>query len=149
VLPAPFLGAAAFVLAFSGDGRLPVLVGGDGVQDAGVQREGVAEPGDPEGLQGPVGAGHQRERSAPAMEFLPAAHQGAQARRVQESGAAQVRDDVNDPAAGHIDDPVQELRGGVRIDVAFDPQHSPVATSSDGLQLKGVHAASAIGGWWS
>jgi hypothetical protein len=37
-------------------------VRGDGVRDAGMQREGVTEPGDPDGVQDAVRAGYQRER---------------------------------------------------------------------------------------
>src|SRR5437016_1675359 len=38
-------------------------VRGDGVHDAGMQREDVAEPGDPDGVQDAVRAGYQLERA--------------------------------------------------------------------------------------
>jgi hypothetical protein len=38
-----------------------VLVSGDGVQDVGVKREGVDEPGDLEELKDPAAAGHDHE----------------------------------------------------------------------------------------
>jgi hypothetical protein len=110
-----------------------------------VQREGVAEPRDPEGVQDPVGAGHQRERPSAGAELLAAADQRAEAGRVKETGAAQVRDDVNGPVAGQVAHPVAQLRGGVRVHVAFDPQHDAVAARGDGLQAKGLHAASVLG----
>jgi hypothetical protein len=122
-----------------------VLVGGDGLGDAGVQREGIAEPRDPEGVQDPIGVGHQRERPSAVAELLAAAHQGAQAGRVKEPGAAQVRDDVNGPGVGQVDHPVTELRGGVRVHIALDPQHDAATARGDGLQAKGLHAASVLG----
>jgi len=57
VVLAPFAG----VLALSFEGCLPVLVGGDGVRDAGVEGEGVAQPGDLKELQDPAAGGHERQ----------------------------------------------------------------------------------------
>jgi hypothetical protein len=51
VFPAPFLGAVAFAC----EGYLPALVIGDGVQDGGVDREGIGEPGDHQELKDPAG----------------------------------------------------------------------------------------------
>jgi hypothetical protein len=81
VCTAPFPGADAFTY----DGRLPVLVGGDGPRHAGVHREGVTEPGHPDDLQDRAGAGHQGERPAAGAKLVAAAHQRAQAGRVQET----------------------------------------------------------------
>ena len=50
-----------------------------------MQREGVAEPGDPQHLRDPAGAGHQLERPGAAAKLLAGGDQGAQARRVQEA----------------------------------------------------------------
>jgi hypothetical protein len=50
---APFPGADAFTY----DGRLPVLVGGDGLRHAEVHREGVTKPGHPDDLQDRAGDG--------------------------------------------------------------------------------------------
>src|SRR5439155_1690501 len=87
--------------------------------------EGVTKPGDPQGLQDPAGAGHQRQRSPAGAKPRAAAHQAAQAGRVQETGAAQVRDDVNGAVTGQVENPVADLRGGVRVDLAVYPP-SPV-----------------------
>jgi hypothetical protein len=122
-----------------------VLFGGDCIQDAGMQRKGFAEPGDAESLQDPRGIGHQRERSAADPEHLAAGHQGTQAGRVQESNPAQVRDDVNSSVIGKLDHPLAELRGGVGVDLAFEPQHGTVAARGDGLQVKRPHATSIAG----
>jgi hypothetical protein len=90
--------------------------------------------------------GHHRQRS-PAGAKLPAAgHQGAQAGRVEETGTAQVRDDVHGPVAGQAGHPVADPRRGVHVDVAVNPQHRAVAACGDGLQVKGVHAVS-LAGW--
>src|SRR5260370_12809391 len=141
VFAAPFPGAVAFAL----DVGLPVLVGSDGVQDAGVQREGVTEPGDPQGLQDPAGAGHQRQRSPAGAKPRAAAEQGAQAGRVQEADAAQVRDDVNGAVTCQVENPLADLRSGVRVDLAVSPQHGTITARGDGLQVKGLHAASSAG----
>lgn len=74
-----------------------------------------------------------------------AACQGAQAGRVHETGAAQVRDDVNGAVTGQVDHLVAELRGGVGIEVAFDPQHGALTFCGNKLQVKGVHAVSFAG----
>src|SRR6516162_7077356 len=110
-----------------------------------VQPERVAEPGDPQDLQDPVAAGHQRERSPAGTKLLAATHQGAQAGRVEETGAAQVRDDVNGAVTGQAGHPVTDLRRGVGVDVAIHPQHHAVIARGDGLQVKGLHATS-VGG---
>jgi hypothetical protein len=74
-----------------------------------------------------------------------AADQDAQAGRVQETGAAQVRDDVNGPVTGQVDHPLADLRGGVRVDLAVDPQHGTITARGDGLQAKRLHASSDAG----
>src|SRR5260370_34981983 len=111
-----------------------------------MQREGVTEPGDPEDLQDPVGAGYQRERSPAGAKRLAAAHQGTQAGRVQETGAAHVRDDVHGAITGQVDHPLAELRGGIRVDLAVDPQHGAVAARGHRLQVNGTAPASVVCG---
>jgi hypothetical protein len=98
-----------------------------------------------QGLPDPAGAGHQRQRSPAGAKPRAAAHQGAQAGRVQETGAAQVRDDVNGAVTGQVENPLADLRGGARVDLAVHPQHGTIAARGDGLQLKGLHAASGAG----
>ena len=59
-----------------------------------------------------------------------------------EGYSAQVRDDVHSAVTSQIGHPVAELRGGVRVDVAIDPQHGAVPARGDGFHVKEVHAAS-------
>jgi hypothetical protein len=83
--------------------------------------------------------------AAQPAKLLAAAYQGTQAGRVQETGAAQVRDNVNGAEIDQVDHLVAELRGGVGIDVAFDPQHGAVTACCNKLRVKGVHTASFAG----
>ena len=64
-----------------------------------MQREGVAEPGDPQHPHDPARAGHQPERPRAAAKLLAGGYQGTQARRVQETDPVQVRDEVNGAVA--------------------------------------------------
>ena len=57
VLPAPVLGA----MTLAREGRLPVRVGGDRVQDALAEFEGVVEAGDLQEVEERAAAGHERE----------------------------------------------------------------------------------------
>ena len=98
--------------------------------------------GDPDGLQDAAGAGHPGERAAAGAEHVAAAHQGSYACRVQEAGLAQVGHDVNGATLGQPGHHVTELRGGVRVDLALEPQHGTVAARGNWLQVKGLHTAS-------
>src|SRR6266702_1481854 len=111
-----------------------------------MQREGVGEPGDPQHLRDPAGAGHQHERPGAAAKLLAGGYQGTQARRVQETDPAQVRDDVNGAVAGQVHHPLTELRGSAGVDVTVDPQHGAVTARCDGLQVKRPHPASVTCG---
>jgi len=116
-----------------------VLVAGDGIRDRGAEREGVPEPGEPEDLQDRA-AGDEFERAVLLAQPPEAADQGTQAGGVQEVHLAQVRDDVPDAAGEQADDPLAELRGGVHVDLARDPQDGAVGAGGDGFQVKGRHA---------
>ena len=58
---------------------------------------------------------------------------GAQAGGVQEFHLAEVRDDVPGAVAEQLDDALAQLRGGVHVDLAADPQDGAVGAGGDGF----------------
>ena len=57
----------------------------------------------------------------------------AQAGGVQEFHLAEVRDDVPGAVAEQLDDALAQLRGGVHVDLAADPQDGAVGAGGDGF----------------